>query len=135
VDISDGDDFVHMDGRAREFSGKRLEGSENRKDFFHLLARDTNDSRALIGKKANESLGGKNLERFSQGRSRYSEMIAQTRLRDPAPRTELALDDHVTQQHNQLIVKGSAENGRMDGHKEELPTSATPLLPTTARRS
>src|SRR5215470_6136122 len=52
-------------------------------------------------------------------------MIAQTRLRDPAPGTKLALDDHVTHQHNQLVVKGSAENGRMDGHKEELPTPAT----------
>src|SRR5262245_9321695 len=59
-------------------------------------------------------------------------MIAQTRLRDPAPGTKLALDDHVTQQRNQLVVKGSAQNGRLDRHKEQLRTPATRRLAATA---
>src|SRR5262249_30501159 len=69
VNISEAGDFVHVDIRTCELSSKRLKSSENGKDFLHLLARNPNDRRALIGKKANEALGGKNLERFPQRRS------------------------------------------------------------------
>ncbi len=119
VNSPNADDFFPVDVRACEFSGKRLQGSENGNDFLHLLTRDTDDRSALIGKKSHESFGGENLERFPQRRSRYSEMIAQTGLGDPTPGTKLAVDDHVPQQCNELVVEGSAENGWMgwmNGH-------------------
>src|SRR5215467_13735335 len=40
-------------------------------------------------------------------------MIAQTGLRDPAPGTKFALDDHVAQQRYELVVEGLAENDPM----------------------